>query len=460
MSSSSLLFVSAAAALCLTGSPAGATRFVDLHGSDQNAITMTEDITILLSGDPGRLVVLLPRAEALISDGEIAFFQQTPSVTYDCVPFASLEDRSEWYTVLTWHPGTLAGTSQVRIMVTTQTGCSGSLPGLSHDVSRLPGAWYTSHTASVEQVPGIDEAVGFLEATQSGTPGVPTGDLGLAQRWMAYIHGVLEVGSCAAPGGIDGAAWAWTSGVADCDGFANVFASGMRTLDVPTCLMIGFLPPGGPRFGRDQHWHDSGFHAWAGVWSEGYNQFLPVDVMLGEFGFLDYQRVHIAYLEDLTYFRMILSSTNGTARFGPKTTSQTQAQSISDYSEVRTRLLLDGYDTTLLAHDAPAFRGPGEVSGVDDDGAPVEEAARLRVSSPFREALSVSLLVSDDATATIDVFDVAGRRVARLAEEASVRAGESFFRWLPRRSAAGVYMVRASINDGDRVLVRRAVRIP
>src|SRR6185295_17972437 len=134
-------------------------------------------------------------------------------------PPASLEDRSEWYTVLSWYPGTLHGRSQVTIRTRTTAHEEESLPGLHDGLSRLPGDYYTAYTRTIEHVPGIEEAIHFLDMTGASAPNLPPGDLGLAERWIAYLHGVLEEGSCSAPGMVDGAAWAWNSGVADCDGF-------------------------------------------------------------------------------------------------------------------------------------------------------------------------------------------------------------------------------------------------
>jgi hypothetical protein len=436
-------------------SPARATLFVDVVGSATNTASVEELHVIGLSGDPGRLDVILPRAESLGSGDEIGFFTQAPEVIYDCTPPANLENRSEWYTVLSWYPGRLTGWSDVRIRQITTSSPSISLPGIQDDVSRRPGDYYTSYTATIEQVPGIEEAIRFIDMTQDGTPGLPTGDVGLAQRWIAYIRGVIQAGTCDAPGIVDGALWAWNSGIADCDGLANIFASGMRALGIPTCVLLGYAVDGGPVVDGNPFWHNPGHHAWAGIWSEGLGRFLPVDPGVREFGFVDPQRIHFVYVEDLNDARPFLVSANGTAHWRSLTTQGSGSTMGSSLSGVRVRNLLDGFYGTLVAHNTVGFSAPG-LTGVPE-GHPDGDAS-LRVSTPFGEALSLSLTGAEGAQAWVEVFDVQGRRVACLAENQVVTGPEAFYRWLPRDAASGVYLVRVRLGTG-RVLLARTMRV-
>jgi hypothetical protein len=437
---------------------AEATRFIDLVGATDWDNAVFEEITIIeLSGDPGRLDLAIPRVESLPPGGEVACFTQAADVFHDCDPPASLENRDDWYTTLTWLPGTLAGRSRVTVRSVATTSCAAGLDGIRHDLSRLPGAYYTSFTPTIEYVPGIADAIRFLD--ENPVPGMPEGNLGLAQRWMAYLFGVIQTGDCDAPHGFNSAAWAWNAGVTDCGGFANMFASGLRTLAIPACVMTGYVMPDGPVIGTQATHRGSGGHAWAGAWSEGLQAFVPVDLTLYQFGFLDCQRVHHGYFEDMNHSRGLLQSSLGGARFGALSWSATGTNRSSVYPVAGIRHLDDGFTKTLLAHHVPNAGAPGDVSGVDEEDPSVIPAERLRVSTPFREALSLSLLLSEPEEISVEIFDVRGRRVARLADRIRRPAGEAFFRWLPGGTPSGVYLVRVRLHSGDQTLKTRVVRL-
>lgn len=126
--------------------------------------------------------------------------------------------------------------------------------------------------------------------------------------------------------------------------------------------------------------------------------------------------------------------------------------------------------------------GPGGVRRfevVDDGPAPARGAlagaaapASTAAAAPGRDALSVfpnpargastiSFTLPHSAAATVSVFDVAGRRLARLAD-GTYAAGRNDVVWngrdeAGRRVAAGVYLVR--LETGGRPETRRVVRL-
>jgi hypothetical protein len=97
-----------------------------------------------------------------------------------------------------------------------------------------------------------------------------------------------------------------------------------------------------------------------------------------------------------------------------------------------------------------------------------EEAAAGRVAllppspNPFAEAAVLAFEVPAPGRATVEIFDVSGRRVARV-HDADVPAGRSTARWdgrdaEGRRCAAGVYLARLE-REGGESAVRKLVKV-
>lgn len=447
-----------ALAVALVVTPASASRFVDVrNGSDQNHITYEESWTIEFPASPGRVEFYLRRPESLDYGSELAYYRQYPQTWYECLPPADIVDRSEWYTRLVWLPGSLAGRTRLTVDALTEADRYVETPGISHDLTRSPGDYYTSFTPTIQYVPGIVEAIGFIASTMDQVHGLPPGDIGLAQRWMAWLLGTIPAG--AGTHGVDDAASVWQRGVADCDGYSNMFASGMRSLGIPTCVTLSYVLPGGPMTGEFV-WLGTGrgYHAWAGVWSDGLGAFVPVDAALYEAGFAQAQQLELAYVEDLQNAKSLVVSSSG-----PLTASLTAAQAVQSnpggiWPQVRVRHLDDGFnDVLILAHETVLSRAPGGTVGVPDSSA--RHGEKLLAGTPFREALNASLLLEEPGRVTLDLFDVTGRRVARLADGRPAPRGESFFRWPAGAAAEGLYFLRARTDDGrvfqQRVVLRR-----
>lgn len=259
---------------------------------------------------------------------------------------------------------------------------------------------------------------------------------------------------------ITDAASAWNAGAANSAGMANVFASGMRTMGIPACVILGYVTPAGPLFPDVGSSRESGFWAWSGVWSEGYQAFIPIDVSSNEFGFVDSDRAHFVYHEDLANHDYAIWCSDGgpDMSFGPLFGYEATG-STGSYQRLRMRHVDDGFSTDIVAHDVIGFNAPGGgTTGVDESSSPPSGPEKLLVSNPFRETLSASLILDSPARATVELFDVQGRLVQALALDRAVPSGETFFRWLPRDAPYGVYFVRVTLDGGRKILSARAVR--
>jgi hypothetical protein len=104
-----------------------------------------------------------------------------------------------------------------------------------------------------------------------------------------------------------------------------------------------------------------------------------------------------------------------------------------------------------------------ESAAVDAAPAPAAPRTELRLlhPNPFRSSVSVAYSLARPGAVDLAVYDVAGRRVRRLAE--GVRpAGEAVIRWDGRDEAraavgAGVYFVRLRTPDAD--VTRKTLRL-
>ena len=71
--------------------------------------------------------------------------------------------------------------------------------------------------------------------------------------------------------------------------------------------------------------------------------------------------------------------------------------------------------------------------------------------------MGFQLVLPAPAQVHLDVFDVAGRRVARVVE-AQLGAGSHRLTWDPQAAAGGMYFAR--LRSGGREVTRTVVRLP
>ena len=105
-----------------------------------------------------------------------------------------------------------------------------------------------------------------------------------------------------------------------------------------------------------------------------------------------------------------------------------------------------------------------EVLAGDAVDAPDVAAAatdRLRLTraapNPFRAAVEIGFTLPQGGTVDVDVYDVAGRRIATALRKASRPAGENTVRWDAADVPAGVYFVRVRADDAASAV--RVVRL-
>ena len=437
------------------------TRFEDVRGAhDSNIITTTLVFQIDFSPGTNWCELTLPRAESLGPGDEIAVFNQQATTTYSSYPAHHWEDRYEWFTRLTWPPGSIGSHSRILVTVQCQSTADVSVQGLNHDLSRRSGEYYTHESPTIDFDPGIREVVEWIDATSSTTPGLPPGEHGVVQRWMAYVEQNIEV-SRSIPAFVysSAASWAWSSGYTDAWGQVNVLASGLRTLDFPVAVGTAFrlARSGEPALSMQDEFNGLiGLSPWAGVWSDGLNRFVPLDLRARQYGYLSAQHQVMNYVEDMVHLRVLVDAADPSATRVVVDADRSQSNSGTSYPRVRIRRLDDGGSAVFTCHDVTGTHAPGPVSGVPAAGGGREY---LLASHPFHHALSLSLWLETASQATVTVHDVAGRWVATVADHRSVSAGENFFRWLPDGAPAGVYFLRARLDDGRR-FVARAVRSP
>jgi hypothetical protein len=77
--------------------------------------------------------------------------------------------------------------------------------------------------------------------------------------------------------------------------------------------------------------------------------------------------------------------------------------------------------------------------------------------NPAIESFSFALDLDEDARARVDLYDMAGRLVARPLPETRLNAGRTVRTWHSQRLEPGIYHLRARAGDRDRV--RRIVWI-
>jgi subtilisin family serine protease len=119
------------------------------------------------------------------------------------------------------------------------------------------------------------------------------------------------------------------------------------------------------------------------------------------------------------------------------------------FSVILTTTDLCGSDTTI-----PFDVFVGVPTGVDLPGAAF--ALRPNVPNPFNPATVLEFELEQEGWATLEVFDVAGHRVATLLDGVQP-AGPQRVTWRPRQVQSGVYFAR--LVQGKRIAVERMVLI-
>ncbi|TPW08515.1 MAG: hypothetical protein FD129_2426, partial [bacterium] len=332
-----MLFVAATLSLLATEATAGpGTRFEDVRGiHDTNG--MTTRLVYQIDFAPGTpwCELTLPRAETLGPGGEIAVFNQEATTWYTSNPPHATEDRSEWFTRLTWPPGSLVNESRILVTVECQSTEEVSIDGLNHDLSRRPGDYYTHETTTIDFDPGIREVVEWIDSTNASTPGLPPGEHGLVQRWMAYVEQNIEVSqSIYSFVYSHTASWAWHGGYSDPWGQANVLASGLRMLDFPVAVGATFRFPanGEPTLSMQDSFSGlTGTSPWLAIWSDGLDRFVPLDLRARQYGYLSAQHQVVVYLEEFTHYRTLVDAADPNATWDLVDAHHTRANSGTSY---------------------------------------------------------------------------------------------------------------------------------
>jgi hypothetical protein len=130
--------------------------------------------------------------------------------------------------------------------------------------------------------------------------------------------------------------------------------------------------------------------------------------------------------------------------------------------DIATNVLLEMVDVGLPPYDVAFVQEPAPI-GLTDGGAPARRA-RLgqNYPNPFNPRTLIPFTLADEARVRLDVFDVAGRKVATVIDR-RLATGSHAVRWhgftdAGTRASAGVFFYR--LRAGEDVVTRKMVMAP
>jgi hypothetical protein len=115
-------------------------------------------------------------------------------------------------------------------------------------------------------------------------------------------------------------------------------------------------------------------------------------------------------------------------------------------------------DSVTVAYEETALTDGGYAGISDPDSAPrVGALLRGAAPNPFRGATTISYRLSATARVSLEVFDLNGRLIERLAHEERQRPGWHRVAWEAPGAAAGIYFTRLTVNGESHA--RKMVRL-
>lgn len=115
----------------------------------------------------------------------------------------------------------------------------------------------------------------------------------------------------------------------------------------------------------------------------------------------------------------------------------------------------DGARIKVIAHDSEGNSGEGlsdsTFSIVEPNGSPEMVVIDKVAPNPFTYSLEISIMLLCDSWVSIDLYDVCGRRVAKIHEGYHLSGKLGIPPWTPANSlTAGVYILRVSTDSGSK----------
>lgn len=114
----------------------------------------------------------------------------------------------------------------------------------------------------------------------------------------------------------------------------------------------------------------------------------------------------------------------------------------------------DGAKIKVIAHDSEANSGQGlsdsTFSIVEPNGLPETVVIEKVAPNPFTYSLEISIMLLSDSWVWIDLYDVCGRKVAKIHEGYHLSGNFRIPSWTPTNSlTAGVYILRVNTDSGS-----------
>ncbi|MFA6511880.1 MAG: transglutaminase domain-containing protein [Patescibacteria group bacterium] len=455
--------------LLLLPQASSATTYHDYGSSSQSMNwTIERKVVVTISGFSSSnlsslwVYVLRPRLDF---PDEWDSFCSVSSINYTYSPIAGYsEDFSQQWELVGFD---LRNTSFVfpqtfEIRWTARGTRGQTLNGVDDDYIPEPGAYYTSYTTSIPEIPDLTAFA--VHARDNPLTNMVTGYVGVEQRGMAKVR---------------------TYG-GNCTSMSKALCAYMRSLNIPTCFVSGInvaatiqLPVGTGTITRT---FDNGGgtvgHCETGIWNNWEGTWMSSDpANATASGMAHLQFLPISYVEEpsmATNFVYLYGTDAERVFMSISSTFEDVSSSAENQSYTWSAQRTSGEFTGQVVYaqkPASSFKGGllfepgGDVTGVGDDppGVPTPLAVFPASQRPVRPGEQLFVEVGappEGVEASLRMFDVRGRMVPDFGFEGRTLSGYNAENiQVPDSLGSGVYFLLLTFNgrpaDRDRIVILR-----